>query len=61
MFITIPEELEELRSLVSISEVRECYTKTLQGASKKMSDSKIWLLGAYRDCLLLTMILGTFV
>ena len=33
----------------------------LQGVSKKMPDSEIWLLGAYRDCLLLTMILGTFV
>ena len=33
----------------------------IQGVSKKMPDSEIWLLGAYRDCLLLTMILGTFV
>ena len=30
MFITIPKEMEELRSLVSISEVREWVTKPLQ-------------------------------
>ena len=29
MCLTIPEELEELCSLVSISTVRECYTKIL--------------------------------
>ena len=33
----------------------------VQGVSKKMPDSEIWLLGAYRDCLLLSMMLGTFV
>ena len=33
----------------------------LQGASKKMTDSEIILLGAFRDCLLLSMKLGTLI
>ena len=33
----------------------------LPGVSKKMNDSEIILLGAFRDCFLLTMILGTLI
>ena len=35
--------------------------KHIPGVSKKMNDSEIILLGAFRDCFLLTMILGTLI
>ena len=46
VYITIPEKLEELRSLVPISAVRECNTKTLNLAFK-WCKSLEWLKNDY--------------
>ena len=39
----------------------EVNLKKVKGVSKIMHDSEMILSGAYRDCLLLTMILGTLI
>ena len=55
----VPEEAVEAALLVL--ELEKLEGGHIQGASKKMTDSEIILFGAFRDCLLLSMKLGTLI